>query len=162
MTPVSDDSLPERVGRLLSDQRLTLVTAESCTGGMIGEMITAIAGSSVYYLGGVVTYSNQLKNRLLKVPWSMIEKYGAVSKECAVAMAGGARDELGADLGLSVTGIAGPTGGSEEKPVGTVFFGLADSAGIIFRKEVFLNLSRLQVRRIAAITALEMVLEKLG
>ena len=66
MTPVSDDSLPERVGRLLSDQRLTLVTAESCTGGMIGEMITAIAGSSVYYLGGVVTYSNQLKNQLPK------------------------------------------------------------------------------------------------
>ncbi len=105
----------------------TLATAESCTGGMIAHLITAIAGVSPYYLGGVVSYANHAKTELLGVPPALIEAHGAVSPEVAAAMAEGVRKRLGADIGLSSTGVAGPTGGTVEKPVGLVYLGLATS-----------------------------------
>jgi nicotinamide-nucleotide amidase len=103
----------------------TLATAESCTGGLIAHLITAIAGVSPYYPGGVVSYANQAKTELLGVPPALIEIHGAVSPEVAAAMAEGVRKRLGADLGLSATGVAGPSGGTADKPVGLVYLGLA-------------------------------------
>ena len=105
----------------------TLATAESCTGGLIAHLITAIAGVSPYYPGGVVSYANQAKTELLGVPPALIEAHGAVSPEVAAAMAEGVRKRLGADLGLSATGVAGPSGGTADKPVGLVYLGLATS-----------------------------------
>lgn len=104
---------------------LTLALAESCTGGLIGGAITEIPGSSSFFLGTAGTYSNQAKISVLSVPESVIDRHGAVSRECAEAMAKGALELFGADMALSVTGIAGPDGGSDEKPVGLVWFGLA-------------------------------------
>jgi nicotinamide-nucleotide amidase len=111
----------ERTGAMLA-------TAESCTGGLVAHLLTAIAGVSVFYLGGVVSYSNAAKARLLDVPSELIESHGAVSAEVAAAMARGARARLDADIAVSATGVAGPGGGSAEKPVGLVFLGLATAA----------------------------------
>jgi nicotinamide-nucleotide amidase len=112
----------------------TLATAESCTGGQIAHMITAIAGVSPFYLGGVVSYANDAKTELIGVPPALLEAHGAVSPEVAAAMAEGVRSRLGADLGLSTTGVAGPTGGTAEKPVGLVYLGLATSRGTHTRR----------------------------
>jgi nicotinamide-nucleotide amidase len=120
--------------RLLAETGTTLATAESCTGGLIARQITAIAGVSPFFPGGVVSYSNEAKVTLLGVPASLIEAHGAVSAEVAEAMAAGVRRQLGADLGLSVTGVAGPTGGTATKPVGLVFIGLADANGVQTRR----------------------------
>jgi nicotinamide-nucleotide amidase len=117
--------LEELVGRRLREQGLTLGVAESCTGGLIGHRITNISGSSDYFLGGVISYSNEAKMDLLRVPQETLAARGAVSPETALAMAEGVKKVFRADVGLSVTGIAGPTGGSPEKPVGTVYIGLA-------------------------------------
>ena len=107
----------------------TVGTAESCTGGLIGHALTAIAGSSDYYLGGVVSYSNELKVRLLGVPAEMLEQHGAVSAQVAVAMAQGARERLGCDYAVSVTGVAGPSGGTPAKPVGLTYVAVVGPAG---------------------------------
>jgi nicotinamide-nucleotide amidase len=112
----------------------TLATAESCTGGLIAHLITAIAGVSPYYLGGVVSYANEAKVALLGVPPALLEAQGAVSPEVARAMAEGVRQRLGAEIGLSVTGIAGPTGGTSDKPVGLVYLGLATADRIQTRR----------------------------
>ncbi|MBU1406322.1 MAG: CinA family nicotinamide mononucleotide deamidase-related protein [Proteobacteria bacterium] len=119
------DTLESVVGRLLGDRGQTLAVAESCTGGLIGHTLTKIAGSSGYFLGGVVAYSDALKERLLGVNREILLRSGAVSADCARAMAEGMRRVTASDHALSVTGIAGPGGGSEDKPVGTVYFGLA-------------------------------------
>jgi nicotinamide-nucleotide amidase len=124
---VDDERLEAVVGRLLVDRGLTLALAESCTGGLVGHRLTDVAGSSRYFERGFVVYSNAAKQALLGVPESTIRRHGAVSAECAEAMARGARAQAGTDLGLSVTGIAGPDGGSAAKPVGTVFIGVADA-----------------------------------
>lgn len=124
-----EDSLPAVVGRLLRERGETLATAESCTGGLVGELITSIPGSTDYYVGGVVAYSNAIKNALLGVEQRTIDACGAVSAETAEAMARGARERLGADWAVSLTGIAGPAGGTDEKPVGLVFIGLAGADG---------------------------------
>jgi PncC family amidohydrolase len=118
-----EEALEVQVFTLLQRHGLTLVTAESCTGGLVGDLLTDVPGSSAIYLGGVVSYSNHLKTSLLGVPEALLETYGAVSEQVALAMARGARDRLGGDLGISVTGIAGPGGGSAEKPVGLTFIG---------------------------------------
>ncbi len=115
----------EEVGTLLLQHGLTLVTAESCTGGLLGHRITNVSGSSDYYLGGVVSYSNDLKERLLGVRHETLVAHGAVSEETAREMAQGARRQMGGDVALAVTGIAGPTGGTPEKPVGLVYIALA-------------------------------------
>jgi nicotinamide-nucleotide amidase len=113
----------------LARTRSTFATAESCTGGLVAEMITAISGVSAYYLGGVVSYANQAKVELLGVPAALIQAHGAVSPEVAAAMAEGVRNRLGADLAVSTTGVAGPSGGTPEKPVGLVYLGLATANG---------------------------------
>lgn len=113
------------VGELLRERSKTLATAESCTGGRIGQRITSVAGSSEYYSGGFVTYSNDLKERMLGVRSETLQRYGAVSEPTAIEMADGARERAGADLAVATTGVAGPGGGSEDKPVGTVVVALA-------------------------------------
>jgi nicotinamide-nucleotide amidase len=126
----SGETMEEVVGRLLTTGRWTLSVAESCTGGLIGSRLTDVPGSSKYFIEGVVSYSNEAKIRTLNVPSEIIEGHGAVSAETAAAMADGMRRRAGTDFAVSVTGIAGPEGGSEEKPVGTVFLGLADASGV--------------------------------
>jgi nicotinamide-nucleotide amidase len=121
----SEENLQEAVGLILKEKAMTLALAESCTGGLIGKMLTDVPGSSAYYLGGIVSYSNAVKERILEVPSKDLLDHGAVSAPVAEKMALGARKCLEADIGLAVTGIAGPGGGTEEKPVGTVFIGLS-------------------------------------
>jgi nicotinamide-nucleotide amidase len=124
-----EETLESSVGRLLRERGVTLATAESCTGGLISKRLTDVAGSSEYFGEGFVTYSNESKERLLGVPKETLTEHGAVSDPVARAMAEGARKLAGADYGLSVTGVAGPGGGTAEKPVGLVFVGVADADG---------------------------------
>ncbi len=153
-------TLEERIGALLKDKRLTVSLAESCTGGLIASRITDVAGASEYFTAGLVTYSNSAKTRYLNVSEDVIGKNGAVSAEVAGLMARGAREGSGADIGLSVTGIAGPTGGSAEKPVGTVFIGLATVSGILVRR-FQLTGNRKEIRQGTADHALTMMLDHL-
>jgi PncC family amidohydrolase len=113
------------VGRLLRQHTLTLATAESCTGGLIGHRLTEVAGSSAYFLGGIIAYSNEAKAHLLGVKHETLEAHGAVSAATALEMARGARRALGADIAVSVTGIAGPDGGTVDKPIGLTYIALA-------------------------------------
>ncbi len=117
----------EMIGQLLIEQRLTLALAESCTGGLLGHRITNVAGSSQYFAGGVVAYANQVKERVLGVFHATLVAYGAVSEQTALEMARGARRLLVADVALAVTGVAGPGGGTPEKPVGLVYVALSAS-----------------------------------
>jgi nicotinamide-nucleotide amidase len=138
----------------------TLALAESCTGGLIAARITSVAGSSAWFLEGAVTYSNQAKTRMLQVPGELIESLGAVSGEVAAAMAQGARAASGADLALSVTGIAGPDGGSDEKPVGTVFIALAGRDSCLVQRHQFPG-DRDRVRSITCFSALNLLRQHL-
>lgn len=131
------DTLSSVVGSLLARRGLTLATAESLSGGSLGAAVTATPGSSRYYCGGIVAYANEAKESLLGVAPALLRRHGAVSAETAEAMASGARSRLGSDLAVSTTGIAGPDGGSEEKPVGLVFLGLADGAGVRSERHLF-------------------------
>jgi nicotinamide-nucleotide amidase len=149
-------AMEEVVGALLKQRRLKLAVAESCTGGLVGARITNIAGSSEYFERGVVTYSNAAKTEMLGVPAELIGRHGAVSSEVALAMAQGILRAAKTDLGLSVTGIAGPDGGSEQKPVGLVYTALASSQGIKTIEHRFLG-DRTQIRARAAQMALDMV-----
>lgn len=117
--------LSQRVGRLLSEHNLTIATAESCTGGLLGHILTGVSGSSGYYLGGVIAYSNPVKEAMLGVRHETLLDYGAVSEQTAVQMATGVRERIGSSIGLSTTGIAGPTGGTPTKPVGLVYIGIS-------------------------------------
>ena len=114
----------EAIGRLLKKSGCALSVAESCTGGLLSHKITNIPGSSDYFMGGIVAYSNDLKKKILKVPGGTLRKFGAVSKETAIAMARGARENMGSDIAAAITGIAGPAGGSKAKPLGTVFIAI--------------------------------------
>ncbi|MGD8454198.1 MAG: competence/damage-inducible protein A [Phycisphaerae bacterium] len=129
-----DDTLASTVGKLLVARGQTLCTAESCTGGLVGKLLTDTPGSSRYYLGGVVTYANEAKERLLGVPESLLREHGAVSRPVAEHMARAARETFGSDYALSITGVAGPDGGTAEKPVGLVYFGLAGPGGVDVRE----------------------------
>lgn len=124
------EEMEEVVGRLLRRRRETVSVAESCTGGLVGHRITEVSGASDYFPVAITAYANELKTLLLGVPPELIEQFGAVSKEVAEAMASGMRERAGTDYAVSVTGIAGPTGGSDEKPVGTVFVGYADDGQV--------------------------------
>jgi nicotinamide-nucleotide amidase len=132
-----EETLEEIVAALLIEKKMTLAVAESCTGGLISNRLTNVAGSSAFFERGIVTYSNSAKIKLLGVPADVIEKYGAVSEETARLMAEGIRKIAGTDLGLSSTGIAGPTGGSPDKPVGTIYLALSDSLQTICAHHVF-------------------------
>lgn len=151
-----EDTLEAAVGRLLTEAGATLTTAESCTGGLLAERLTRVAGSSAFFLGGVVTYSNALKTRLLGVDDATIEAHGAVSEPVARAMAKGARMRYGSDYGVGVTGVAGPGGGTAEKPVGTVHLAVAGPAGVEHRGVRFIG-DRRMIRQQASQLALELV-----
>ena len=119
--------LEEQLGRIFTDKGLTLAVAESCTGGLLASRITDVAGSSVYFLGGVVSYAYSAKETLLGIDHALLETEGAVNEIVAKQMARGVREKLGADVAVGITGIAGPEGGTPEKPVGLVWIGLADA-----------------------------------
>lgn len=138
--------------------RLTVATVESCTGGLVSAALTAIPGSSDVVNGGLATYSNAAKTMLAGVPADMIASYGAVSEPVARAMAEGGRSRLAADLAVSITGVAGPGGGSVEKPVGLVHFACTDGRKTVHREMRFGPLSRDEIRRLSVLTALEMLL----
>jgi nicotinamide-nucleotide amidase len=149
-----EQTMESVIGRVLVEQGKVLATAESCTGGLISHKITCVPGSSEYFAGGVVAYSNDLKEQFLDVPPALLAEHGAVSKQVARAMADGIRARTGADFGLAVTGIAGPTGGTEEKPLGTVFFGLSTPQQTIDKRGRFSG-SRWQIQELAAVTSLD-------
>jgi nicotinamide-nucleotide amidase len=148
----------ERVAAALLARGLTIATCESCTGGLVVGRLTDRAGSSAYVLGGLVTYSNEAKTTVANVPADLIAEHGAVSAEVAEAMARGARDALAADIGVSTTGIAGPSGGTSDKPVGLVHLCAVGPTGTVARK---LNLSgdRAAVRAQTVAIALDILLE---
>jgi nicotinamide-nucleotide amidase len=154
------DSMEQIVGYYLQMRNATLAVAESCTGGLLAERITSISGSSRYFLGGAVVYSNQLKTAFADVPADLIEKHGAVSGEVASALADGIRRRTGATLGLGITGVAGPTGGTAEKPVGLVFHALSSDGGTEIAERKFPG-DRKRIRRFASQQALDMVRRKL-
>jgi nicotinamide-nucleotide amidase len=154
------DSMEQIVGYYLQMRNATLAVAESCTGGLLAERITSVSGSSRYFVGGAVVYSNQLKTAFADVPADLIEKHGAVSGEVAAALADGIRRRTGATLGLGVTGVAGPTGGTAEKPVGLVFHALASDGGTEVAERRFPG-DRKRIRRFASQQALDMVRRKL-
>lgn len=151
----SSDSLPETVGRLLRERGETLAIAESCTGGLLGSQITAIAGSSDYFLGGVIAYNNAIKVNILGIEPKIIEEFGAVSTECAAQMAKGVRDLFNSTWGIGITGIAGPGGGTKEKPVGTVFAAVGCRDGAVYPLSMKLFGSRDAVRQRSCVYALD-------
>ena len=153
---VNLDSMEKVVGNLLGSHNMTLSVAESCTGGIICSRLTDTPGSSDYLLGGVVSYSNSLKTEYLGVPTELLEKKGAVSREVAEAMAVGVRKRSASDIGLAVTGIAGPGGGSVEKPVGTVYIAIATIDANWVTKFLFPG-SRRQVRELTAQSGLDLI-----
>lgn len=148
-----ETSLPEVVGKLAQERGVTLGLAESCTGGLVSEMVTGVPGASAYYMGGVCSYANWVKENLLRVPAKLILTEGAVSEAVAIAMAQGARKALGADVTLALTGVAGPGGGTEEKPVGLVHWAVSNGRETVAKSRVFRG-DRGQVQKRAAIAGL--------
>lgn len=155
-----DTELEETVGKLLKERNLSISVAESCTGGYVSHRITNISGSSNYFDRGAVTYSNESKIELLHVEPKLIRRFGAVSEEVARAMAQGIKNISGTDIGVSVTGIAGPTGATPDKPLGLVFIGLADRAGTIVKKYMLPD-ERARFKERASQAALELVRKRI-
>ncbi|WP_306568845.1 competence/damage-inducible protein A [Faecalispora jeddahensis] len=160
---INVDSLEQLAVNLLSERKMTIATAESCSGGLLAKRITDIPGSSQVFEMGAVTYANRIKTLLLDVPEELLEKHGAVSEEVAAAMAEGVRKKSGSDIGIGITGIAGPDGGTEEKPIGLIYVGLSDKDGTVVRKvKVFSHRRpRGYYRYTAASFALDMVRRRL-
>lgn len=156
----TEKDLPEVVVSLLRERKESVATAESCTGGMLGERITSVSGASAVYVGGFVTYSNEMKARSLGVARVDLDKFGAVSEPIARQMAEGVRTVCGTSYGIGITGIAGPEGGSKDKPVGLVYIGLSSYNGTVVRKEIFPG-NRELIRYRATQTALMMLRETL-
>lgn len=151
-----EDVLEALVGKLLTNKKMTLSTAESCTGGYISHLITSVSGSSAYYMGSVVSYSNEIKINQLKVDEKLFSTVGAVSKEVVEQMALGVMEKLKTDYSIAVSGVAGPDGGSEEKPVGTVWIAIGTPNGLVSKKYLFENNRERNIRR-AALTSLNML-----
>ena len=156
----NEAAIENQIGKLLRQRGWKLAVAESCTGGLIGDRITNVAGSSDYFLGGVIAYAYEAKVNLLGVSWETLNAFGAVSRETVLGMAAGARQSLGADIAISASGIAGPGGGTPEKPVGTVWIGLAAPDGSRARVYHFQG-NREQNKAAAAEAALRMLLDYL-
>jgi len=157
-----DEEIEEAIGRMLKERNFTLAVAESCTGGYLSHRITSIPGSSQWFCGGMVPYSNKLKNEQLHVPNEILTKFGAVSEPVVLALAKNVKEAFGADVGISISGIAGPSGGSKEKPVGTVWFGYSDNEKTIakclhFTKDRMLNI---QYGTTAALNMIRINLDK--
>jgi PncC family amidohydrolase len=148
----------EKLGDLLTSRFQTLAVAESCTGGLLGSTITSVPGSSVYFLGGIIAYSDSSKIEILGVPAQTIEKNGAVSDRTAVCMAKGILNNFACDIGIGITGIAGPSGGTEQKPVGTVFIGVANELGELSRQFNFTG-TRQKIKEDSVKAALELACE---
>lgn len=155
--PESLTDLAARLQEIAIARGITVATAESCTGGNIAHQITSQSGSSSYFLGGVVSYANDVKHRVLGVPETILDNPGAVSEPCARAMAEGARTLIGAGIAVSTTGIAGPDGGSARKPVGLVYIGLATATETIAERHIFPG-DRAAVIEAATRRALELLL----
>lgn len=158
---IGSESLMEIVSRSLIESKTTVATAESCTGGLLAKMMTDIPGSSDYYLGSIVAYANEVKRQVLKVPGRVLVQKGAVSREVAEAMAQGVRKLTGAKIGISTTGIAGPGGATEQKPVGLVYLGISTQSGTEVRE---LNLigTRERIRERSCLIALDMLRRRLA
>lgn len=152
----SDQSMEKVVADLLLKNKLTIATAESCTGGLLGNLLTDIPGSSEYFLGGVVSYTNESKSRLLGVEDGLFEKVGAVSDEVVRQMASGIRRENSSDIGVGISGIAGPGGGTEEKPVGTVYIGV-DYMNHVYSYRYNFHGTRKDIKLASAVNALDIV-----
>ncbi|MBR5564116.1 MAG: CinA family nicotinamide mononucleotide deamidase-related protein [Bacteroidales bacterium] len=155
-----DDTLQNCIGKLLKQHGKTISTAESCTGGLVASMITSVAGSSEYYLGSVVSYANSVKQEVLGVPAEIIKEFGAVSSECVGAMAEGVRKLTGTDFSVATSGIAGPGGGSTEKPVGLVWIGVSSQSGTQTYKLTFNSDRKRNIERFAS-SALYKIFKKL-
>ncbi len=153
-------TLESRIGDIMNQKRLTLAAAESCTGGLVSSRITDVPGSSAYFLGGVVAYSYEAKASLLGVSWDTLNKYGAVSRETVIEMARGARKLFNADIAVSISGIAGPGGGTDAKPVGTVWVGLSASGGEEARHFVWEG-DRILNKQLSSEAAMQFILDHL-
>ena len=164
---VADDPLTDlgglavRLGEGCVARSLHVATVESCTGGLVGHAITEVPGSSAWFVGGFVTYSNELKRQSVGVPDEVLAAHGAVSAQVAMAMATGGRERTGADLAVSVTGIAGPDGGSPAKPVGLTYVAVADAEGVAVRRFVWTG-DRADHKRRSAGAALSLLLERIA
>jgi PncC family amidohydrolase len=162
---VADDPLADlgmlasRLGERCVERGLRVATVESCTGGLVGHLITEVPGSSAYFVGGFVTYSDELKRASVGVPHDVLAAHGAVSAQVAMAMASGGRERTGADLAVSVTGIAGPAGGTPAKPVGLTYVAVADGVGVAVRRFIW-DGDRADNKRRSAMAALELLLER--
>jgi len=152
------NKLSQKIVKLLKKKKLKISVAESCTGGMLSSAITSVGGSSKVFTMGLVTYSNQSKNRLLKVPKQIIKKHGAVSVQCCFSMVNNLSKISKSNVGVSITGIAGPSGGTKQKPVGLVYIGVKRANKVKINRFLFKNKSRSNVQRAAVKKALELVL----
>ncbi len=157
LTELSD--LAVRLGARCGARAVRIATVESCTGGLVSHLITEVPGSSSYFIGGFVTYSDALKHATVGVPVEVLAAHGAVSAQVAMAMATGGRHRTGADLAVSVTGIAGPDGGTPSKPVGLTYVAVADGDGVAVRRYVW-DGDRTENKRRSAAAALELLLER--
>lgn len=156
-----DNDILKKIANLLKQKHLTVATAESCTGGLISHSLTNISGSSDYFDRGIVSYSNNAKMELLGVYKEILEKYGAVSEQVAIVMAKGVRTKSNVDIGISTTGIAGPTGGTKEKPVGLVYIAVSTTKNVVVKKFQFTG-DRLQNKESTCNAALQMLLDTLN
>jgi PncC family amidohydrolase len=147
-----------QLAETLMSHKKTISVAESCTGGMVANLITNIPGSSIYFLGGIVSYSNQAKIDLLKVSESLIQTEGAVSRSCAITMAQNIRLMFHSDLGVGITGVAGPGGGSSEKPIGSVYMAIADGEKTVCKLFKFSG-ERIEIKQQASATVIKMAKE---
>jgi PncC family amidohydrolase len=154
-------SLQREVGKTISEKRLTLAVAESCTGGLVSSLVTDVPGASAYFLAGLITYSNESKVRLLGVREETLQAHGAVSEETVREMADGVRRATGADIGAADTGIAGPSGGTAKKPVGLVYLAVDNGVEVVVERHVFPG-DRLAIKRAASERLLALVVETIG
>ena len=151
-------NLSLKIVKLLTKKKLTVSFAESCTGGLLSSLITSISGSSKVFNMGLVTYSNNAKVKLLKVPKKTISEYGAVSYETCLSMLKNLNKISKSNISISITGVAGPNGGTKEKPVGLVYIGLKKGSKIIIRKNLFKSKKRISIQKVTAKQALKMIL----
>ena len=156
-----EPSLGKRIIDLLRDSNKTIVTAESCTGGLIAAALTDIPGASAALYGGFISYSNTAKSRMIQVPQRLIHDYGAVSNQVARAMADGARNTARADVAVSATGIAGPDGGTEKKPIGLVYVAVSTDLATVVIEHRFGDIGRDEVRKATVAAALDLIIQVL-
>ena len=150
-------NLANKLVKKLIEKKLTISFAESCTGGMLSSTITSISGSSKVFNLGLVTYSNKMKIDILKVPKKIISKYGAVSSECCLSMVKNLSKISKANISVSITGIAGPNGGTKFKPIGLVYIGIKKGNKIIIKKNLFKNQNRISIQKASVITSLKII-----